>query len=277
MYMCKISVLKGFKLVNTRDNSTVNSQKIVKYILDYFDNIEKNRWNSFDLNYGDKAFNSLNALINFLESEEHRNSITYLYGMQSKTIENSFLYNNVLDNIRKLHISEKPKYTYVSIMLILDNIVQINAIQEFFYQLSSFQFDYGYYFESDLSSDIHNERPKKKFWQLSNKNSESEVFWTNHLSSVLQGFFRNIYRVNLLNEKHIQNDDINFIYKKYGELSKISDKNFIWILSDDEVKNVSKDIQNTPYLLGNNKSKQNFEKVPQKSLFRSEMKYPITL
>lgn len=275
--MLKINVLKGFKLIDTRKNSTIDNQKIVKYILDFFDKIGKNKWNSFDLNYGDKVLNSLNALINSLESEEHRNSITYLCGMQSKTIENSFLYNNILDNIRELNVSEKPKYTYVSITLILYNTVEIDTIKEFFCQLSSFQFDYGYCFESDLSSDIYNERSKKKFWQLSNKDIGSEVFWTNHLSSVLQGFFRNIYRFNLLNEKHIQNDNINFIYDKYGELNKISDKHFLWILNDSEVKIVSEDLQNTPYLLGNDRSVKIFEKVPQKSLFRSEMKYPTTL
>lgn len=230
-------VLKLFKVVDLETAKKFQSKRCVNLLLKFLKDYYNNQPNIFDLNYGNKEWNSFGKFEENIDKFSDEN-IVYLSAYYSSS-KSRFSFSNDILNVKGVSVS------YINITVVLDkSFLNSDSILNLVKELNDFsEFDYGYGFRISEDYDFDTEKKLNKSFfgdSVSISITDDDIDSEKRKIDVKDGYVKKIYPFNLLNASQLKSLKIkNNIDNKIGNLSKLSDNLFNWVLDDGDLNKIT--------------------------------------
>ncbi|WP_290477919.1 MULTISPECIES: hypothetical protein [unclassified Leeuwenhoekiella] len=113
-----------------------------------------------------------------------------------------------------------------------------------------FDFDYGYVFTQSKRLSITEGKIKNGFFSYSEKENTEFQKWSRYESATKFGFIRNVYGLNFLSPKHLENEELNRVIRGLGQLEDCNGYS-IWALTKNEVEKAINQLKTSSFLVKN--------------------------
>ena len=111
-------------------------------------------------------------------------------------------------------------------------------------------FEYGYIFTQSKKFSISEGKIQHRFFSYSEKENTEFRKWNRYESATKFGFIRNVYELNFLSPKHLENKELHTVIQNLGQLEAY--KQFsIWKLTADEVDLAKNHLSTSSFLVKN--------------------------
>jgi hypothetical protein len=229
-------VLKLFKVVDLETAKQFQTKECINVLLSFLNKHYNMHPNVFDLNYGNKVWNSFKK---FEESivKISDESIVSLSGYYTLSKSRFSFTNNIL-NLKGVALS------YINITLVIDKSflnsdIIINLVKKM-NNISEFDYGYGFRISDDYDFDTEKKYKKSLFGNsISICITDEDINSEKRKIDFKDGYIKKIYSLNFLNALQLKSSKIkDNVEKKIGVLSELNDKLFQWSLNDDDLDEI---------------------------------------
>jgi hypothetical protein len=227
-------IVKFYKICDLTTAKSIYLKDVFSFCLLFFKDDINYSEVAYDVNYGQKAFKGLDKLKAYIEKKDTTKlvALTCYSGRSFISMENQAL-NSV-----------SQKNSFCSIEIAFDeesfDTLRLENLSSSLYRV--FNYDYGY--SLSLSSDydfVTEKKVKRSLFGVSTSIDEDIVFWISHMANINSGYLKDVYPINLLNEKHmIQNTILDLQESNVGTFRKLNESIWVWSLDGNKI-NLAKD------------------------------------
>lgn len=239
-------LLKLYKAVSQSEAESYDTKSLIHFLLNEFDKLHLNLNNFYITGpYPNDGWRTKKGFLNGLNKKEFKN-VHHL--MISDSEELMFLNFQNWSHNRTIEVDSDS----IVIELMFDENLftneELSKLGQRLYNLLNFE--YGYLFSQSKNFSISEGKIKNGFFSYSEKENAEYRKWSKYESATKFGFIRNVYELNFLSPKHLENAELNKVAKSLGQLE--NHKQFsIWTLTTSEVAQVLKQLSASSSLVKN--------------------------
>ena len=226
-------IIKLFKITDLKSAEQFDMQRCFLSAIEAMHENTPLRASHFDLNYKD----SYSSLGGFKKALTEQKEIVVCF-VEFTTDKSSALFT--VSN-PMLNYTQPPQNAAVDICFQIssDFLTQDTTEQIAEQFLTAFHFDYGYITKMPANFDALTERKiKRGLFSTGVEINERDHVWTQHSVGILEGYIKQIYAVNYLNQSQRNKPEIKDVIPEYGTLESISDTWVKWTLNPDEISHL---------------------------------------
>ncbi len=244
----KYKVINLFKVCDLKTSLEFNFKEYSNKSVKYFQDKEYVKFEAIEINYGEKRWQTYAGFYQGVNKIENRD----LTSLMLSSKNNSFFLNisNSLTNI-----NNPPPYGVIDIQIIILEDFFIESTIKNFISLSSsiLEFDYGYIF---TTNDNKTFEEKNLFFSQRRATNVNFLFYS---LGVHEGYIKKVYKYNFINRSHLKQPIIKkLITDKIGNITMLNNNLFIWKLTNDEYVEATKRLNNSKFVIVNNKKPELF-------------------
>ncbi|WP_025743068.1 hypothetical protein [Aquimarina pacifica] len=254
----KYKIIEFCKIVTPLEGEFFLIKDCFKVLYDFIlQSIDKPTSLSFAYNYGRKVWKTKEGFLKAINSLENKDVVNIMAYFNDNRSENYFIINNPIMNLE-----HPPNLSSISLEIIIDKkYFDKTLVNQLIHNMNDvYSFDYGY---------INDYRKKQK---ESKNNSVLEQKWIFHSMGVKEGYIKNVYEYNILNNTQIDQPIIKELIKEnIGGIVKLNDQLTIWRLDKSELKVAQKRLNQSQYVIVNTKNPDLFLETEDAKRFRKLM------
>ncbi|ADF52499.1 hypothetical protein [Zunongwangia profunda] len=220
-------VLKLFKIVNKELSNSFLFKECMQICLDFCNQNISAYPDYFDVNYGDKIWNSFDKYKSEIQKMNLQNIIviTAMHRASESIISISNNFFNDYDDKKEISFIELSLAINISFL----SSDKLNKLIEEIYTI--FNFDYGYGLNMSNDYDFETEKKLKKSFfgtTVSSSIDHEDINWQKKITQINNGYLKKIYPYNFLNFSQLDSPEVkSIIHDKKGLLSEINEKIYL--------------------------------------------------
>lgn len=239
-------VIKLFKVVNLELAQDLKIHSFINRCLDFIFENEKILSESYEINYGIKEWKTKKGLEKGISGLKSKDIVSLLAYFNNSKTSLTFI-NDILNH------DNPPNKSIVNLEIAIENseTLEFNKISDFIKNLHSiFNYDYGYITHLKDNYDFHSEvKESKSLFVTKVSVGENDINRDINSLGINSGFLKGVYSINILNESHSSNPEIDHLIEKFGAKEKITEELFMWKLNKEEKTKVEERLSKTKFLI----------------------------
>jgi hypothetical protein len=213
-------IIKLFKTVNLHEAKTFKTVEILDICVSELQKARGREITDIELNYGDKQWKQYSSFKKFIENETDYPIAAFMSFIRDSSC-GSLIFNN--DKLNKM--KQDNSTDLIDIIMVFPRvIITIDFLQNFLEKIFHIEsFDYGYVcFLPEKYDVIFENKPGKG-------NTRTEIKKTKQLVDIKSGFIKDVYPINILNDKQIE---VNKFREKTNEIYDIKNSGLKIVIGD---------------------------------------------